>query len=228
MPKSRVTLDRPSKLKRTTNQYDLSIKEMLVHNFLALLRWLLPEVASARVLKLPVELPATARLVDLIIQVKFKAQRPGEKPPPDKIFIFEFQVQRDPKLHRTMILRAILAHAIHRRKVKTIVLALSPDAVVSTDYVYGEGPDGDDLRHRVTVRRVFEESADAALASEIAELLPLIPAMRPEDGDQVALFSQVVERILKWAVDEEQRAMMLEQAAHFATLPCPGTRSMAL
>jgi hypothetical protein len=158
---------------------------------------------------------------DLIIQAKFKPQRPGAKPPPDKIYIFEFQVQRDPKLHRTMILRTILAHTLHGRKVKTIVLALTPQAVVPTDHIYGEGPDGEDLRHRVTVRRVFEESADAALASDIAELLPLIPAMKPGDGDHAALLSRVVERILKWALSEEQRAMMLEQAANFATLHLP-------
>ena len=210
-----------SKPKPTANKYDISVKEMLVHNFLALLRWLLPNVASARVLKLPVELPATARLVDLIIQVKFKPQRPGKKPPPDKIYIFEFQVQRDPKLHHTMFLRASLAHILHGRRVKTIVLALTPQAVVPTDHIYGEGPDGDDLRHRVTVRRVFEESADAALASDIAALLPLIPAMKPGDGDHAALLSRVVERILKWALSDGQRAMMLEQAANFATLHLP-------
>lgn len=205
---------------KARTRYDLTVKEMLVHNFLALLRWLLPDVASTRVLKLPVELPATARVVDLIILVKWKAKR-GQEPPPDKIIIFEFQVQRDPKLHRTMVLRAVLAHALYGHKVKTIVLALTPDAVIASDHIYGEGPTGEDLCHRVTVRRVFEESADAALASDIAELLPLIPAMKPRGGDHAALLMRVVERILQQGFEGGQRAMLLEQAAQFATLHLP-------
>ena len=159
-----------SRPKRKTNRYDVSVKEMLVHNFLALLRWLLPEVAVAHVLKLPVELPATARQVDLIVRVRFKAPKPGHQPPPDKIFILEFQAQRDPNLHRSMLLRAALAHALYGCKVQTIVLALTAAAAVPQAYVYGQGPDQQDLVHRVTVRRLFDESAEAALATELGSL----------------------------------------------------------
>ena len=68
---------------------------------------------------------------------------------------------------------------------QTIVLALTAAAAVPQAYVYGEGPDQEDLVHRVTVRRLFDESAEAAMATEIKELLPLIPAMKPADGDQI-------------------------------------------
>jgi hypothetical protein len=203
------------------NKYDVSVKEMLVHNFLALLRWLVPEVVTARVLKLPTELPATARQVDLLVRVRFKAPGPGQKRTPDKILIVEFQAQRDPQLHRRMLLRTALAHALYGQKVETTLLALTAAAVVPQAYVYGQGPEQEALVHRVTVRRLFDEPAEAALATEIKELLPLIPAMKPEDGNAAALLRRVVERILSWALPDEERDALLEQAAQFARLRLP-------
>ena len=76
------------------------------------------------------------------------------------------------------------------------MLALTPQAVVPTDHVFGEGPDSDDVRHRVIVREVFRESAEAALATGIAALLPLVSTMQPRDGDHAALLTRIVERIL--------------------------------
>jgi hypothetical protein len=210
-----------SRPKRKTNRYDTAIKEMMVHNFLALLRWLVPEVAAAKVLQLPAELPATARQVDLLVRVRCKRPDSGQRQPPDKILIVEFQVQRDPKLHRRMLLRAALAHEIYGSQVQTLVLALAAAAVVPQDYVYGLGPDQQSLVHRVTVRHLFAEPAEAALATELKALLPLVPAMKPKDGDHAALLRRVVEQILRLALPGYERAQLLEQAAQFARLRLP-------
>ena len=204
-------------------KYDTGFKEMFAQNFLALLRWLLPDVESAEVLKLPPELPLTRRWADLMIRVSCKTGE-SARPQEAKIIIFECQCQRDKKLPKTLLLRAVLAHTVYDLRVKTVVLALSPKALVGTEHVFGEGPDGEDLPQRVTVRQVFDECADDALASDIAELLPLCTAMKPRDGDPVTLVRRVVERILFCAVGEEQRKIMLEQAATFATLRLPASK----
>jgi hypothetical protein len=200
-------------------RYDASFKEMFAHNFLALLRWLLPELSSAQVLKLPEELPVTARRADLMMRVRPK--RGSAIRPPDLIVVFECQCQRDPTLHKALLLRAVLAHTLHGLPVKTIVLALSPRAVPPPGHVFGQGPDGEELWHRVTVRRVFDESADDALASGVAELLPLVTAMRPRDGDPDRLLRRVVTQIVRQAASDDKRKIMLEQAATFATLRLP-------
>ncbi len=88
-------------------------------------------------------------------------------------------------------------------------------------YVFGTDDDGQESRHCVTVRRVFEESADAALKSDLAELLPLVPVMQASDGDQAGLVQQVIERIVERVLADERRKIMLEQAANFATLRWP-------
>ena len=193
---------------------------MFAQNFLALLRWLLPGVASAEVVKLPSELPSTMRQADLIIRVRFKPDQSGAQPP-DKLVLFECQCQYDKKLRPTMLLRAVLAHILHDLPVKTIVLALAPLAVVPAVYIYGDGDESEELRHSVTVRRVFDESADEALASDIADLLPIVTVMKPHDGDQSALLQRVIERIVDRVVEDEKRKIMLEQAATFATLRLP-------
>ncbi len=134
------------------------------------------------------------------------------------IQIFECQCQDDPTLPRCMLTRAVLAHDLHGLPVRTTVLALAPVAVPPPSYVYDEGVDGEPLRHSVTVRRVFEESADAALQRDIAELLPLVTVMEPHDGDRRALVSRVVTRIVERVTANERRKMLVEQAANFATL----------
>lgn len=201
-------------------KYDTSFKEMFAQNFLALLRWLLPEVASAEVLKLPEELPLTARRADLILRVALQRAPPARRKS-DLIIIFECQCQRDVGLHQAMLLRAAIAHTLHGLPVKSVVLALSPRAVLDVDHVFGQGPRGEPLRHSVTVRRVFEECAEDALASGIAELLPLVAAMQPRDGDHAALLRRVVTDILSRVASDELRKIMLGQAATFATLRLP-------
>lgn len=117
-----------------------------------------------------------------------------------------------------MLTRAILAHDLHGLPVQTTVLALAPAAVPTPRYVYGRGQGGEDLHHSVTVRRVFEESADEALQRDIAELLPLITVMAPDDGDRRALMRHVVACIVDRVAADEKRKMLIEQAANFATL----------
>ena len=143
--------------------YDTTFKELFAQNFVALMRWLIPDVKSYEVLKLPEELPLTARRADLMVRVDGRAS--GRSPRlPSVIQIFDCQVQRDPRLPRSMLTRAVLAHDLYDLPVKTTLLALTPKAVVQARYVFGTDDDGEESRHSVTVRRVFEESADAALA----------------------------------------------------------------
>ena len=91
---------------------------------------------------------------------------------------------------------AALAHSLYRLRVKTLVLALTPQAVVPTEHVFGEGPRGNDLSHQVTVRQVFRESARRRWPPTSLEILPLVTAMQPADGDHAALLRCVIERIL--------------------------------
>ena len=208
----------PRAKRNARSRYDLSLQELLSRSFPALSRWLLPEAVSAQALQLPRDLPATARQADLLVRVKYPARRRALSTDRERILIVEFQVQRDRGLHQAMLLRAALAHSLYRLRVKTLVLALTPQAVVPTEHVFGEGPRGNDLSHQVTVREVFRESAEAALATDIAEILPLVTAMQPADGDHAALLRRVVERILSLKRNPEQQTMMLEQTAHLATL----------
>ena len=205
-------------------KYDLSLQELLARSFPKLSGWLLPEAVSAQALQLPRDLPATGRQADLIVRVTYGPMRRTTSPDRERILIVEFQVQRDRGLHHAMLLRAALAHSLYQRRVKTLVLALTPQAVVPTEYVFGEGPHGNDLSHQVTVREVFRESAEAALATGIAELLPLVATMQPRDGNYAALLGRIVERIGSLSLNGEQQTLMLEQTAHLATLHLPRAR----
>lgn len=203
-------------------QYDTSFKELFAQHFPSLLPWLLPGTEAAQVLKLPEELPITARRADLMLRVqRTQPKLRGEPHSPRReelLLIFECQCQRDSSLPGAMLTRAVLAHALHKLPVKTVLLALTPQAVVSADYAYGEADDGTELLHSVTVRRVFDEPADAALARGITELLPLVTLMRAADGNQAALVRRVTERIIAQTLDEPERKNLLGQAATFATL----------
>ncbi len=193
--------------------YDTTFKELFAKNFAALLRWLLPDLESYEVLKLPEELPITVRRADLMIRVKQKSSR--------RIQIFDCQVQRDPRLPRSMLTRAVLAHDLYDLDVSTTLLALTEKAVLPARYVFGKDDNGEESRHSITVRRVFEESAAVALKQDIAELLPLVTIMKPRDGDHAALVRRVVERIVDRVLRDEKRKIMIEQAANFATLRLP-------
>ena len=203
--------------------YDTTFKELFAQNFVALLRWLIPDVKSYEVLKLPEELPLTARRADLMVRVDGRASGRSLRRP-SVIQIFDCQVQRDPRLPLSMLTRAVLAHDLYELPVKTTLLALTPKAVVQARYVFGADDDGEESRHSITVRRVFEESADAALKSDLAELLPLVPVMQPHDGDQAGLVHKVIERLVERVLADEKRKIMLEQAANFATLRLPRTK----
>lgn len=87
--------------------------------------------------------------------------------------------------------------------------------------------------HLVDVRPIYDEPAESALSLDIAQLLPLVPAMKPIDGDRAALLSRVLERIIDLSGDDDpaysffrvtrpvsdaQRKLMMDQAATFATL----------
>ncbi|HMU39574.1 MAG TPA: hypothetical protein PKE31_11245 [Pseudomonadota bacterium] len=199
--------------------YDTTFKELFAQNFIALVRWLIPDVGQYKVLKLPEELPLTVRRADLMVRIE--QRKSGKQRSSSVIQIFDCQVQRDPRLPRSMLTRAVLAHDLYESPVKTTLLALTPKAVVEARYVYGLDENGQDLYHRVQVRRVYEESADEALRSDLAELLPLVPIMRAADGDQAALVRTVIERIVERVWADEKRKIMLEQAANFATLRLP-------
>ena len=175
------------------------------------------------VLKLPEELPLTTRRADLMVRIDEGLSGMRQRRS-SVVQIFDCQVQRDRRLPRSMLTRAVLAHDLYELPVKTTLLALTPKAVVQARYVFGTADDGEESRHSVTVRRVFEESADAALKSDLAELLPLVPVMQASDGDQAGLVHTVIERIVERVLADEKRKIMLEQAANFATLRLPRTK----
>jgi hypothetical protein len=202
--------------------YDTTFREMFSRGLEALLPWLLPDVTSCEVLKEDKELATTTRWPDLVLRVdpapSGRARKRTRAARSSILQIFECQCQADPDLPRSMLTRAALAHDLHGLPVQTTVLALAPVAVPPHRYIYGRGHDGEELHYSVTVRHVFAESADAALQRDIAELLPLVTVMEPQDGDRRALVRGVVTRIVDRALADEKRKMLVEQAANFATL----------
>ncbi|MFO0579917.1 MAG: hypothetical protein U1A78_38590 [Polyangia bacterium] len=190
--------------------YDTSFKELVTHHFASLLPWLLPGVHGGEVVRLSEELPATLRRADLIV----RSERDGMPP---TLFMVECQCQQDADLPLDMLLRAALAHRQYRLPVETVLLAFTPQAALPDEYIFG-GRNERTSRHVVTVRRVYDESAERALALEIDALLPWVTAMRPEDGDGAALLARVIERIIDRVAPDAQRTLMLDQAATFATL----------
>lgn len=205
--------------------YDTTFREMFSKGLHALLPWLLPGATACEVLKEDKALATTTRWPDLVLRVSDgglrrvrAANAGGQRRKGAVIQIFECQCQDDPELPVSMLTRAVLAHDLHRLPVRTTVLALAPAAVPLSSYAYGEGEGGEVLRHSVTVRRVFEESADEAMQRDIAELLPLVTVMQPRRGDRGALVRRVVDRIVERVAGSDQRKMLVEQAANFATL----------
>jgi hypothetical protein len=190
--------------------YDTSFKELVTHHFASLLPWLLPGVHGGEVVRLSEELPATLRRADLIVR-----SEPDGMPP--TLFMIECQCQQDADLPLDMLLRAALAHRQYRLPVETVLLAFTPQAAVHDAYVFG-GRAERTSRHCVTVRRIYDEPAEAALSLEIDALLPWIAAMRPADSDSPALLARIIERIIDRVAPDAQRTLMLDQAATFATL----------
>lgn len=196
--------------------YDTSFKELITQQFVTLLPWLLPDVQSHEVVKLSEELPATLRRADIIAKV-LRSPRSTDSPGSPRLVIFECQCQADPVLPKTMALRAVLANYQYDLLVESVLLAFTPQAVIHPEYVFGASERGASL-HRITLRRIFDESADAALNTEIDALLPLVPAMAPEDGDCAALLRTTLDRIINRFSSDEKRRLMLDWAATFATL----------
>jgi hypothetical protein len=190
--------------------YDTSFKELVTQHFASLLPWLLPGVAAGQVVRLPEELPATLRRVDLIIR-----SEPADGTA--TIYLIECQCQADGDLPLDLLLRAALAHRQYRLPVETVLLAFTPQAAVAEGYTFG-GRGERQCRHYVTVRRIYAEPAEAALGLGICGLLPLVAAMQPDDGDRAGLLRQVLERIVDGVRPDAQRVLMLDQAATFATL----------
>ena len=136
------------------------------------------------------------------------------------LYLVECQCQADPNLPRDLLLRAALAHHQHRLLVETLLLAFTPAASIAPDYIFGARGD-QASRHTISVRRLYTESAELALAAEIDAILPWIPTMNPADGDRARLLRTVLERILERIEPDAQRNWMLDQAATFATLRLP-------
>lgn len=196
--------------------YDTSFKELITQQFETLLPWLLPDVRSHEVVKLSEELPSTLRRADLVVRV-LRSPRSSDSPGSPRIVLFECQCQADAVLPKTMALRSMLAHHQYDLMVESVLLAFTPQAVTPAEYVFGDSDRGSSV-HRVTVRRVFEESADAALRQDIDSLLPLIPAMQPDGGNREELLRTTIERIIDRISSDEQRKLMIDCAATFATL----------
>jgi hypothetical protein len=191
-------------------KYDTSFKELVTHHFGALLPWLLPGVHGAEVVRLPEELPATARHADLIL----RCDREGSG---SVLYLIECQCQFDPKLAADLLLRAALAHRQHGVPVETLLLAFTPQAAIPEDYTFGARPQNAS-RHTITVRPMYEESAEQALATGIDALLPWITAMKTTGGDSARLLATVLDRIIERIEPDSQRLWMLDQATTFATL----------
>lgn len=205
--------------------YDTTFREMFGKGLQALVPWLLPDVTACEVLKEDKDLATTTRWPDLVLRVERapagRVRSRSRSAPAAMLQIFECQCQADPSLPRSMLTRAVLAHDLHGLPVRTTVLALTPVAVPPQSYIYGEGRDGEALHHSVTVRRVYTESADAALERDVAELFPLVTIMTPADGDRRELLRRVLGRIVDRVTADEKRKMLVEQAANFATLRLP-------
>ncbi len=191
-------------------KYDTSFKELVTHHFGALVPWLLPGVHGAEVVRLSEELPATARHADLIL----RCDREGSG---SVLYLIECQCQFDAKLAADLLLRAALAHRQHGVPVETLLLAFTPQAVIPEDYTFGGRREGAS-RHSITVRRLFDESAEQTLAMGIDALLPWTCAMKPDDADSARLLSTVLDRIIERITPDAQRMWMLDQATTFATL----------
>lgn len=191
-------------------KYDTSFKELVTHHFGALLPWLLPGIHGAEVVRLSEELPATARHADLIL----RCDRDGAG---SVLYLVECQCQLDADLPMDLLLRAAIAHRQHRVPVETLLLAFTPQAAIPEDYTFGGRHEGAS-HHRITVRRLFDESAEQALAMGIDALLPWTTAMKPDDGDSARVLATVLDYIIERIAPDAQRLWMLDQATTFATL----------
>jgi hypothetical protein len=101
--------------------------------------------------------------------------------------------------------------------VETLLLAFTPQGAIPEDYTFGARPQNAS-RHTITVRPMYEESAEQALATGIDALLPWSTAMKTTGGDSARLLATVLDRIIDRIAPDSQRLWMLDQATTFATL----------
>lgn len=190
--------------------YDTSFKELVTHHFGTLLPWLLPGIQGAEVVRLSEELPATARHADLIL----RCDRDGAG---SVLYLIECQCQSDANLPVDLLLRAAIAHRQYRVSVETLLLAFTPSAIVPETYTFGARQENAS-HHTISVRCIYDESAERALATGIDALLPWITAMKPADGNSARLLATVLDRIIEQVAPDALRLWMLDQATTFATL----------
>lgn len=187
---------------------DIAIKEMAKRNLASLVSWLNPELREVTVVEMPQELPATLRHVDVLLKA-LAAERDPE------LMVVESQVEEDGALLKTLLLRAVLVHHFYDLPVRTLLLALTPRAVVPERYEYGRHR-GRRLCHGVEVRRIYLEAGDLAVEQAPDAVLPLVPLMRT--GDRRRLLAKTLERIASLELNREDKRLYLAWTSTFATL----------
>lgn len=198
--------------------YDITFKELFGRDARPLLSLLLPDaVGGLEVIELSTELPATLRRVDLLGRCVCRV-RPGG-PVRERLLAIEWQIDRDPKLPATMLLRGALAYHHHGVLVTTILLAATPAALsIAPTVLWSEG-DAGDATHDVITIPLYERSAVDALASSCPELWALAAVMHPVDGDRVGLVASILDRIAQAPdLTEERRTVLSNCTASLACL----------
>jgi hypothetical protein len=191
---------------------DTTIKDLARFSLTDLIRWLMPQVQILSLVEMPQELPATLRRVDILGKVLYDNSGP-------EMMVLESQAQRDPLLQQVMFLRAALVRMHYGLPVTSLLLALTPEAAIPEEFVYGRWRDRP-LVHGVEVHKLYEDSADEALRSAPAGLVPLVPVMRPDagEGDRPRVLAQVIERITAMDISPERKKQFIGWAATFATI----------
>jgi hypothetical protein len=132
-------------------------------------------------------------------------------------------VGKDEDLQRRVLLRAALATFHYNLPSSTLLLALTPAAVVPERFTFAYYHD-EPVDHRIEVRRIYEESADSALLKAPPALLPLCPAMQPGDGDRKGLLEQTLLQIAQLQeLTPERRRLLMQWASTWARFPVMGS-----
>ena len=190
--------------------FDTTFKEMMRQCLSDLVRWMVPRAHHGQIEDLSQELPATLRRVDALVRI-------GTPGVDESLQILECQAQRDETLHRTMFLRAALAHFHYNLPVSTTLLCLRPEAVVEPNYRYGSSSNGW-LEHEIFVVKLYELSADFLLEHGRPSLWPLVPVLRPSYGDRPRVLREALQRIMDLDWEPEKVRLLLNCCATFATL----------
>ena len=208
-------------------QTDITFKELFGRDAQPLLSLLLPEgTGPLQVVELNPELPATLRRVDLLVRGVCRVAPQG--PLCDRLIAIDWQVQADPELPATMLLRAALAYHKYRVRVTTVLLAATPAAAMNPRLVFAEH-DREELVHDVLVIKLYEQDAERALARDQPELWVLAAAMVPPGGDRAALLARVQDKLAgALGLSSEMRQRWVDFAFTFATLEMDKEAATAL